>query len=202
MSKGEEMVKLAEEVKACRRCGLWRSRRNAVVGEGSADTSIMLIGEAPGYNEDLLGRPFVGLAGKVLDELLTSVGLSRGEVYIGNVLKCRPPDNRDPLPDEVSTCTFFLDRQIEIIKPRVVITLGRHSTSYILSKIGLKAKGITRLRGKIISGNLLNLNVFIIPTYHPAAALYNPRLRKELEEDFKLLKLKLKEIGGGLFKEA
>lgn len=194
MSKGGEIVKLAEEVKACRRCVLWGSRKNVVIGEGSADASVMLIGEAPGYNEDLLGRPFVGLAGKVLDELLIGIGLSRGEVYIGNVLKCRPPNNRDPSPNEVSTCTFFLDRQIEIIKPRVIITLGRYSTSYILSKIGLKVKGIRRLRGKIISGRILNLNVFIIPTYHPAAALYNPKLRKELEEDFKLLRLKLKEL--------
>lgn len=152
----------------------------------------MFIGEAPGYWEDVRGRPFVGAAGKLLDEMLLGIGLSRSEVYIANILKCRPPDNRDPLPFEVEACTPFLDRQIQIIEPRLIVPLGRHSTSYILSKAGLKdVEGITRLRGKVYAVDVLGLRVFVIPTYHPAAALYNAKYRDGLEGDFQLLGLEL-----------
>ena len=185
------MDALAAEVKTCRKCELGRLRRNPVPGEGSLNAAVMFIGEAPGYWEDLKGRPFVGAAGKLLDEMLSKAGLSRSEVYIANILKCRPPENRDPLPMEVKTCTPYLDRQIEIIEPKFIVALGRHSASYILAKAGFEVGGITELRGKVYEAELLGFRVFVIPTYHPAAALYNVRYRDQLENDFRLLRLEL-----------
>ena len=180
------------EIRACHKCDLSRSRRNAVPGEGNLDAVVMFIGEAPGYWEDIKGRPFVGAAGRLLDEMLSKIGLSRGAVYIANILKCRPPENRDPLPIEEEACTPFLDQQIGIIKPKFIMTLGRHSASYILSKAGFEiAEGITKLRGRVYEANLWGTKVFIIPTYHPAAALYNIKYRDELEGDFQLLRLEL-----------
>lgn len=194
MSKQDLMDVVTAEVKACRRCELWRHRRNPVPGEGSLNAFAMFIGEAPGYWEDLKGHPFVGAAGKLLDEMLSKIGLSRGEVYIANILKCRPPRNRDPRPSEILACTPFLDRQIKIIKPELIVTLGRHSTSNILPKAGFEAKGITKIHGRIYEAELLGLKVHIIPTYHPAAALYNPKFKDGLEGDFQLLKKKLEEL--------
>jgi len=191
MSKQDRMDALAAEVKTCRKCELGRLRRNPVPGEGSLNAAVMFIGEAPGYWEDMKGRPFVGAAGKLLDEMLSKIGLSRSEVYIANILKCRPPENRDPLPMEVKTCTPYLDRQIEIIEPKFIVALGRHSASYILAKAGFEVGGITELRGKVYEAELLGFRVFVIPTYHPAAALYNVRYRDQLENDFRLLRLEL-----------
>ena len=194
----EEAEKLLEEVRKevfnCKKCELWKTKRNYVFGEGSPKAQVMFIGEAPGYYEDVQGRPFVGAAGKLLTNLIESfLNVKRSDVYIANVLKCRPPENRDPLPNEVKACTPYLDRQIEIIKPRIIITLGRHSTRYILSKIGIKVSGITTVRGKLFECNLFDLKVKILPTYHPAAALYNPKLKKTLELDFKKAKSALEE---------
>jgi len=185
------MSAIVAEVKACRKCELGRLRRNPVPGEGSLDAAVMFIGEAPGYWEDVKSRPFVGAAGKLLDEMLSRIGFSRSQVYIANILKCRPPENRDPLPMEVRACTPYLDRQIEIIEPRFLIPLGGHSASYILSKAGFEAAGITNLRGKVYEADLLGFRVFIIPTFHPAAALYNMSYRDQLEDDFRLLRLEL-----------
>lgn len=181
------MIKVAEEVKRCKRCELWRSRRNPVPGEGNPDANIMLVGEAPGRNEDLQGRPFVGAAGRLLDSLLEGVGLSRSQVFIGNVLKCRPPNNRDPLQSEVEACTPFLDDQIRIIRPKLIVALGRYSANYLLGKAGLRLNAITSIRGRMIQADLLGLKVLILPTLHPAAALYNPKLKDALREDFQLL---------------
>jgi len=191
MSKQDRIDAVAAEVKACRKCELGRLRQNPVPGEGSLNAPVMFIGEAPGYWEDVKGRPFVGAAGKLLDEMLSEIGLSRGQVYIANILKCRPPENRDPLPMEVRACTPYLDRQIGIIEPRFLVPLGRHSASYILAKAGFEAGGITELRGKVYEADLLGFRVFIIPMYHPAAALYNARYRDQLENDFRLLRLEL-----------
>ncbi len=189
MSKKEFMEAVANEVKPCRKCELWETRRNAVPGEGSLDASILFVGEAPGYWEDVKGRPFVGAAGKLLDTLLAEINLSRSMVYITNVVKCRPPENRAPLPVEVETCTPYLNRQIKIIQPEIIVTLGRHATSYILSKAGLKeAVGITKLRGKVYSVKLFGLSVSVLPTFHPAAVLHNPKYKDGLERDFQLLK--------------
>jgi len=178
---------IADEIRACRRCPLWTHRTNAVPGEGNPNAEIMFIGEAPGRNEDLQGRPFVGAAGKLLTELLSSIGLTRDEVYITNVIKCRPPNNRDPKKEEIETCSQYLDEQIALIKPKIIVTLGRHSTRYILEKAGYKVKSIMAIRGKVHEVVLGDLRVKVLPTLHPAAALYNPALRSLLEKDFQLL---------------
>jgi DNA polymerase len=185
------MKTIEVEVKACHKCQLWRHRKNAVPGEGNIDATVMFVGEAPGYWEDVKGKPFVGAAGKLLDQLLSEVGFRRGEVYITNVVKCRPPENRDPLPSEIETCTPYLDRQIRIIEPRFIVTLGRHAASYILPKGGFETGSIAEIHGRVYEANLLGLKVFIIPMYHPAAALYNAKYKDELNRDFQLLKSEL-----------
>jgi len=195
MSKRGLMEQVEAEVKSCRKCGLWKRRKNVVPGEGNLGAAVMFVGEAPGYWEDVKGRPFVGAAGKLLDEILFAVGISRSEVYITNVVKCRPPENRDPLPSEIETCTPYLDRQIKIVEPKFIVTLGRHAVSYILPKAGFETESITKIHGKIYEGNLLGSEVFIIPMYHPAAALYNAKYRDELNKDFQFLKLRLERRG-------
>lgn len=191
MPKLDAMEAVEIEVKACRKCELWKHRKNAVPGEGSLDAAVMFIGEAPGYWEDVKGQPFVGAAGKLLDEMLSRVDFSRGEVYITNVVKCRPPENRDPLPNEIKTCSPYLDRQIRIIEPKFIVTLGRHAASYILPKAGFETGSISKIHGRVYEANLLGFKVFIISMYHPAAALYNVKYKDELDRDFQLLKFEL-----------
>jgi len=193
-AKKELMEELIAEVNVCRKCQLWRHAKHAVPGEGSLDAQVMFIGEAPGYWEDLKGRPFVGAAGRLLDELLSSIGLRREEVYIANVVKHRPPGNRDPKPDEVEACTPYLDRQIKIIQPKVLVTLGRHSTGYIFSRVGLKFRGITEVRGRVYLKRLFGMPIQILPMFHPAAALYNPNYKVVLTEDFKRLRAILESL--------
>jgi DNA polymerase len=191
MPKKELMDELIAEIENCRRCRLWRHAKNPVPGEGSLDTPLVFIGEAPGYWEDIKGRPFVGRAGKLLDELLSNIGLKRDGVYIANVVKHRPLGNRDPRQDEIEACTPYLDRQIQIIKPKIIATLGRHSTRYILFKVNVKVSGITEARGRIYKARLLDLPIKIVPTFHPAAVLYNPDYKSALEGDFKRIKSEL-----------
>ncbi|MDA8217707.1 MAG: uracil-DNA glycosylase [Dehalococcoidales bacterium] len=167
---------VAEEVKRCQRCGLGKTRFKAVPGEGPADARIMFIGEAPGYHENQQGRPFVGQAGKLLEDLLASIGLKREEVFIANVIKCRPAANRDPLPAEIQACAAFLDRQIEAIKPKIIVTLGRYSMARYFP-----GQTISRIHGAPKKGN----GVVYYPVYHPAAALHQPSLRQALEIDFR-----------------
>jgi len=188
------MKKIADKVRVCVNCPLWKSRRKAVPGEGEVNASVVFVGEAPGYWEDVRGLPFVGAAGKVLDTLLEKIGLPRGDVFITNVVKCRPPENRPPRQFEVETCTLlFLNRQISLIKPRIIATLGRYSTAYVLSKAGFeKVESISQLRGRAYDVNLLNLTVAVIPMYHPASVLHNPMYKDELDRDFRLLKTELK----------
>jgi DNA polymerase len=192
------MEKIAGEVRVCVKCPLWEGRRKAVPGEGDIATSIMFVGEAPGYWEDMKGSPFVGAAGRILNTLMTKIGLSRDRVFITNVVKCRPPGNRAPKPDEIKTCTgLYLDRQIALIQPKIIVTLGNHSTAYMLSKAGLEneaMKRITQLRGKIFLTEFLELPVSVIPTYHPAAILHNPKYTDALENDFELLKTQLQRL--------
>jgi len=185
---------IANEIARCTKCPLHKSRKNAVPGEGSPNAKIMLIGEAPGYWEDVKGKPFVGAAGKFLDTLLAEAGVSRAQVFIGNILKCRPPNNREPTPSEIQKCTPFLDRQITTIKPQIIITLGTHSTAYMLAKAGIPFRGITETRGKLYKTNVLGLEVHVFPTFHPAAALYNAKYKQTLIEDFKLLKTKILQL--------
>ena len=157
-----------------------------VIGEGNHSAEIMFIGEAPGENEAKTGRPFCGRAGKVLDELLVSAGIERKDVYVTNIVKDRPPGNRDPLPDEIEIYAPFLDRQIEIIKPKVIATLGRFSMQYVMSRYGLEFEldSISKLHGKVFTTDKFK----VVPLYHPAAAIYNQHLLDTLKEDFKVLK--------------
>ncbi|OGD93084.1 uracil-DNA glycosylase [Candidatus Curtissbacteria bacterium RIFCSPHIGHO2_01_FULL_41_44] len=161
-----------------------------VIGEGNHFAKIIFIGEAPGQREAETGRPFCGAAGKILGELLISIGLKREDVYITNVVKDRPPNNRDPEPVEIEIYSPFLDRQISIIKPKIIATLGRFSTKYILEKLNLPEKNgsITKLHGAVIDAKVPFGEVKIVPLYHPAVALYSAGSRKILEEDFKILK--------------
>ncbi len=190
MPKPDLIQTLATEIKTCHKCELWKQRKNAVPGEGNLDAAAILVGEAPGYWEDMKGQPFVGSAGKILNEILLKVEISRSDVYITNVVKCRPPRNRDPRTSEIETCTPYLDRQIKIIKPKFIVTLGRHAALYVLARSGFKAENLTKIHGRIYETTLLGSEVSIIPLYHPAAALYNPKYRDELNKDFQLLKLR------------
>jgi uracil-DNA glycosylase family 4 len=167
---------LHTEVRACTKCGLHATRTQAVPGAGPCPADVMIVGEAPGFNEDRQGLPFVGPAGKLLDTLLARIGLSRADVYITNVLKCRPPQNRDPMPDEAEACTPYLKRQLELIKPKVVLILGRHALEQLLPGQG----PISRVHGSLV----LRGEIAWVPLYHPAAALHNGSLVSELEHDF------------------
>ena len=187
MSKESEMKAIAERISGCKRCGLYKTRTNPVVGEGSLKAKIMFIGEGPGFNEDVQGRPFVGRAGKFLDELLGSAGLLRKDVYIANILKDRPPNNRNPQPEEINACTPHLDRQIALINPETICPMGNFAAAYIMEKFGHKAEPIGKIHGKVFKVSNLILNSRIIPLYHPASAIYNPNMRVLLMEDFRIL---------------
>lgn len=163
---------------SCTKCRLHENRTNAVPGEGASDADVMLIGEGPGEQEDEQGRPFVGRAGDLLNDLLEEVGLDREEVFITNVVKCRPPGNRDPKKDEIETCHPYLKRQIELISPSVIGTLGNHATETLVGE-----KGISKIHGKEFSFE----GTMLIPLYHPAAGLYNPNLKPEMKEDLEEL---------------
>jgi DNA polymerase len=169
-----ELSLIAEQVSVCEKCPLAKTRVKAVPGEGPPDAQVMMIGEAPGYHENQQGRPFVGQAGMFLEELLGVAGLTRSEVFITNVVKCRPPGNRDPQPDEIAACSDYLSRQTAELKPRVVVTLGRYSLSRFLP-----GQPISRIHGQ--PRKIGTVTVF--PMYHPAAALHQPALRKTLLED-------------------
>ena len=164
----------------CHRCPLGETRTTLVFGVGRPDADVMFIGEAPGRNEDLKGEPFVGAAGKLLDELLASADLSRGDVYIANILKCRPPGNRNPQSAEIETCTPFLREQVQLISPRVIVTLGNFATRFVLKTTA----GITGLRGTVHTTGRFT----VLPIFHPAAALYDATKRDVLFADFAVLK--------------
>ncbi|BBG25370.1 type-4 uracil-DNA glycosylase [Sulfuracidifex tepidarius] len=173
------------EIRACKKCKLFEARKNAVPGEGNPHAKLMFIGEAPGLNEDIQGRPFVGAAGKLLDKMIHDVlGLERKDVFITNVVKCRPPNNRDPMPEEISACSPYLVSQIRLINPQLIVTLGRHSTGFLFTYSGVDFPGITKVRGKPHTLRIGRLEIKVFPTYHPAAALYNPNLRETIRDDF------------------
>jgi DNA polymerase len=151
----------------------------------------MFIGEAPGYSEDVKGKSFVGDAGKFLDILLEEANLLRDSVFITNIVKCRPPNNREPSTEEIKTCSPYLDRQIQLIKPKIIITLGNHSTAYIFHKVGLPFDGITQVHGKFFEIFISKTQTTVFPTFHPASALYNPMYKNLLLQDFKMLKAHL-----------
>ena len=193
-TKQKRMDELFNQIRKCRKCALWEKARNPVPGQGDLNASLMLIGEAPGYHEDVKGQPFVGSAGRVLDELLMSIGIKRDEIFIANIIKHRPDENRDPSEEEIKACGPYLEHQIQIIEPRMIVTLGRYSTKYVLSKVGIEFQGISKLRGRVIEKNLFGIRLKIMPTFHPAATLYNPKYRNFLENDFKMINRLLTEI--------
>jgi uracil-DNA glycosylase family 4 len=174
---------LAAEASGCTSCRLAQSRTQVVFGVGNPDADLMFVGEAPGFHEDKQGYPFVGQAGRLLDKLLAGIGLERADVYIANTLKCRPPGNRDPNPDEKQACEPWLFRQIELIQPKVIATLGNHATKQLTGK----DVGITRVHGREQEATYGSTRVLLYPLYHPAAALYTPAMLKVLEEDFRRL---------------
>jgi uracil-DNA glycosylase family 4 len=175
-----ELAAFASEVAGCTKCALAQGRTQVVFGVGNPDADLMFVGEAPGFHEDQQGKPFVGQAGKLLDNLLAGIGLQRDQVYIANVLKCRPPGNRDPQPDEIQACEGHLFKQIELIEPKVVATLGNFATKLLSGK----PTGITRVHGAEQPTTLGGRRVLLYPLYHPAAALYTPAMLKVLEADF------------------
>src|SRR5512138_193858 len=192
MSDEQELEKLAKEIVVCKKCELYRSRKKAVPGEGPTHAEIMFIGEGPGFHENEQGRPFVGAAGQFLDQLLQQAGVTRADVWITNVVKCRPPGNRDPLPDEVETCTSnYLQHQIEIVNPSIIVTLGRFSMGLFF-----KAAKITQIHGQMRKAG----DRYVIAMYHPAAALHQMSLKPAIMEDFARLPELLKQARAGLGK--
>ena len=177
---------LHAEIRACVLCGLHATRTQAVPGIGPCPADIMIVGEAPGFNEDRQGEPFVGAAGKLLDTLLARIGLGRSDVYITNVLKCRPPQNRDPMPNEVESCAPYLARQLALVKPKVVLVLGRHALERLLPGQG----SISRIHGSLVRRG----DVAYVPLYHPAAALHNGALVADLEHDMDRVKAYLDKL--------
>jgi uracil-DNA glycosylase family 4 len=180
----EQLIELYHQVQACHACPLGATRTNAVFGMGHADADLMFVGEAPGAEEDRQGKPFVGRAGKLLDQLLAEIGMERGrDAFIANVLKSRPPGNRDPQPDEIAACRPYLERQIELIQPRVICTLGNFATKLLTGS----PTGITRCCGRPQEREVAGLPVTIYPLFHPAAALRTPSVLDRLREDFSRL---------------
>jgi DNA polymerase len=177
----EDLVKLFHELKDCRNCPLHESRTNVVFGMGNPDADLMFVGEAPGFHEDQQGLPFVGRAGQLLDRLLGDIGLERRrDVFIANILKSRPPGNRDPRPEEIEACTPYLMRQIQLIEPRVICTLGNFATKFLSGS----QEGITRVHGRAQLREIAGLDVKLFPLFHPAAALRTPSVLAMLEQDF------------------
>ena len=180
-----ELQDIEREIRSCRKCKLWLTKTNCVPGEGNPNAEVVFIGEAPGREEDLQGRPFVGNAGKLLTEMIEKVlKLKRSDVFIANILKCRPPNNGDPLPEEIEACSPYLLRQLEVIKPSIIVCLGRYSAGFIFDKFGLEFPGISKARGQVREVNRWGKSVKVIPVYHPAAVLYRPQLRGVFEADF------------------
>jgi DNA polymerase len=175
-----ELHAYRDEVADCTRCALAGGRTQVVFGSGDPGADLMFVGEAPGFHEDKQGVPFVGAAGKLLDQLLAGIGLTRADVYVANVLKCRPPGNRDPMPEEIEACEAHLWKQIELIQPRVVATLGNFATKLLSGR----PTGITRVHGQEQETTLGGRRVLLYPIYHPAAALYTPRMLEVLKADF------------------
>jgi DNA polymerase len=181
MNKKAEIEKIAQAVSVCQKCGLAKTRTKTVPGSGSPEAKIVFIGEGPGKNEDLQGLPFVGAAGKFLDELLNLIHLERKDIFITNVIKCRPPGNRDPEPKEVETCWPYLKKQLEILKPALIVNLGRHSAARFIPQIKISADHGQPKRRFIEE---LGASYVFYPIYHPAAALYQGSLRETLKKDF------------------
>lgn len=185
MDKKSQLEIIEKEAKECKKCKLHKTRTNVVFGNGNPESKILFIGEGPGFNEDKKGIPFCGKAGEVLDLLLASIGFEREDIYITNVVKCRPPNNRDPEEEEIESCSNFLTRQLEIIKPKVIVCLGRYSMKEIFKRFSInETSPISKLHGNIFQKD----DFFIVPLYHPAVAVYNPDRYNVLKNDFEKIK--------------
>lgn len=191
-SRSQELAALAARVAGCTACRLAEGRTQVVFGVGDPDADLMFVGEAPGFHEDKQGYPFVGQAGKLLDGLLAGIGLTRKDVYVANVLKCRPPGNRDPMTDEIEACEAHLFRQIALVEPRAIATLGNFATKLLSGK----PHGITRVHGQPQPVTLGGRDTLLYPLYHPAAALYTPAMLRTLEEDFARLPALIAGVAG------
>jgi len=183
MDKILKLKEIENEVKECKKCSLHKTRKFPVAGEGNSDAKVFLIGLGPGYNENLQGKPFVGAAGKFLDELLELAKLKREEVFITNIIKCYLPNNTAS-EEEIKTCTSYLERQIQFIKPKIILTLGNVATSFIFNKFGIKVQNMGKIHGDRFRVRNLLLQAEIIPMYHPAAALYNAGMKEILRRDW------------------
>ncbi len=190
MDKKSVLAELEKQAKGCRGCGLWETRKNVVFGAGSPEARILFVGEAPGYNEDVRGVPFCGKAGEVLDILLSSIGGGRESVYIANIIKCRPPNNRDPEKEEAEACRGYLEKQMEIISPAVICCLGRHALGYMLQRFCPGVQGtISTLHGKVFEhAEDMFSRTKVVALYHPAVAVYDPGKLGLLKKDFQVLK--------------
>ncbi|MCS7122303.1 MAG: type-4 uracil-DNA glycosylase [Archaeoglobaceae archaeon] len=183
----ETLEDIEKEIRSCKRCELHKTKKNYVPGSGNPKAKIVFVGEAPGREEDLKGEPFVGAAGKFLNDVLSKVGIKREDVFICNVLKCRPPNNRDPSPEEVAVCGNYLIRQLEVIKPDMIVCLGRISANYLFDHFKLAFTKISSVQGKVFEVDSWNKKIKIVPVYHPAAVLYKPNLKDEYEKTFQKL---------------
>ncbi len=192
----QKLKQIKDQVLACRKCCLHQSRRYPVIGQGDHRARVVFIGEAPGRQEDAAGRPFCGAAGRILDEVLIEIGLKRSAVYITNILKCRPPGNRNPLSGEIEACSPYLNEQLAVIKPKVICSMGNFAAHYILERYGLKPQvvvggkmpGITRLKGRVfLAKDKTGQPVKIVPLYHPAVATYNINQKPALMRDYRIV---------------
>ncbi len=188
MTKEEKLKEIAEQVAKCTRCDLYKGATNPVPGDGDSEAKVFLCGEGPGFHEDQQGLPFVGVSGRLLEKLLQSIGLERKDVFICNVIKHRPSENRDPLPEEIEACRSFLDEQIQVIEPKIIVTLGRFSMNKFLP-----GEKISQIHGQARFVNFLGKKYIVLPMYHPAAALRNGRIMVEIEKDFEKIKLFLED---------
>lgn len=203
MSRESRWGELRAEMSSCTRCPLSLSRTRVVPGEGNLYSGVVFLGEAPGKSEDEEGRPFVGAAGRLLDRIISEVGIKREWLFITNVVKCRPPNNREPKPEEIAACSHFTDRIISLVDPDVIVALGNYAGYYLFElKGGVRWVGVSKMRGRTYRLRILESRRLLVPTYHPAAALYNPELYEVLKRDIGLLKevLNAKDGSKGLLK--
>jgi DNA polymerase len=188
MNNEFKIDEINRSIKKCKKCSLYKTTKNYVLGSGSVESKIVFIGEAPGYYEDIKGIPFVGKAGKILDKLLASINMPRENIYITNILKCRPPNNRNPLKNEIQLCTKYLNEEINIIKPKIILPLGNFASSYVFDMYDLKFEKISLIHGNFFKGNSDFGKVYIAPQYHPAVGVYNQNKINTLIKDFEIIK--------------
>ncbi|NOR85938.1 uracil-DNA glycosylase [archaeon] len=188
MNKKEVIERIETEIKNCKKCDLCKTRIKPITDGGNLDAEVMFIGEAPGYNEDLTGKAFIGKAGEILNKLLKSIDLPREDTYITSIVKCKPPYNNDPTDEHITACKPYIDRQISIIRPKVIVPLGRFACAFIFEKYGLKKERISEVHGKTYTVNSLFGCIKIIPQYHPSVACYNVNMMDTLLEDFKAVR--------------